>query len=93
MVFSSPVFLFLFLPATLVLYAVASMRGIRARNTVLLFCSVCFYAYGGVSYLGLLLLSVLVNWAAGLWLSRLEDGRGRRALFLACLAYNIEFIR
>ncbi|EEG57597.1 MBOAT family protein [[Clostridium] asparagiforme DSM 15981] len=65
------------------------MRGIRARNTVLLFCSVCFYAYGGVSYLGLLLLSVLVNWAAGLWLSRLEDGRGRRALFLACLAYNI----
>ena len=89
MVFSSPVFLFLFLPATLVLYAVASMRGIRARNTVLLFCSVCFYAYGGVSYLGLLLMSVLVNWAAGLWLSRLEDGRGRRALFLACLAYNI----
>ena len=89
MVFSSPVFLFLFLPATLALYAVASMRGIRARNTVLLFCSVCFYAYGGVSYLGLLLLSVLVNWAAGLWLSRLEDGRGRRAVFLAGLAYNI----
>ena len=89
MVFSSPGFLFLFRPATLVRYAVASMRGIRARNTVLLFCSVCFYAYGGVSYLGLLLLSVLVNWAAGLWLSRLEDGRGRRALFLACLAYNI----
>lgn len=89
MVFSSPVFLFLFLPATLALYAVASMRGIRARNTVLLFCSVCFYAYGGVSYLGLLMLSVLVNWAAGLWLSRLEDGRGRRAVFLAGLAYNI----
>ena len=89
MVFSSPVFLFLFLPVTLALYAVASTQGIRVRNTVLLFCSICFYAYGGVSYLGLLLLSVLVNWAAGLWLSRLEDGRGRRALFLACLAYNI----
>ena len=89
MVFSSPVFLFLFLPVTLALYAVASAQGIRVRNTVLLFCSICFYAYGGVSYLGLLLLSVLVNWAAGLWLSRLEDGRGRRAVFLAGLAYNI----
>lgn len=89
MVFSSPVFLFLFLPVTLALYAVASTQGIRVRNTVLLFCSICFYAYGGVSYLGLLLLSVLVNWAAGLWLSRLEDGRGRRAVFLAGLAYNI----
>ena len=64
MVFSSPVFLFLFLPVTLALYAVASTQGIRVRNTVLLFCSICFYAYGGVSYLGLLLLSVLVNWAA-----------------------------
>lgn len=89
MVFSSPVFLFLFLPVTLALYVVASTQGIRVRNTVLLFCSICFYAYGGVSYLGLLLLSVLVNWAAGLWLSRLEDGRGRRAVFLAGLAYNI----
>ena len=89
MVFSSPVFLFLFLPVTLALYAVASTQGIRVRNTVLLFCSICFYAYGGVSYLGLLLMSVLVNWAAGLWLSRLEDGRGRRAVFLAGLAYNI----
>lgn len=89
MVFSSPVFLFLFLPVTLALYAVASTQGIRVRNTVLLFCSICFYAYGGVSYLGLLLLSVLVNWAAGLWLSRLEDGRGRRAVLLAGLAYNI----
>ncbi|MCB6341690.1 MBOAT family O-acyltransferase [Enterocloster lavalensis] len=89
MVFSSPVFLFLFLPVTLALYAVASAQGIRVRNTVLLFCSICFYAYGGVSYLGLLLMSVLVNWAAGLWLSRLEDGRGRRAVFLAGLAYNI----
>ena len=89
MVFSSPVFLFLFLPVTLALYAVASTQGIRVRNTVLLFCSICFYAYGGVSYLGLLLLSVLVNWAAGLWLSRLEDGRGRRAVFLAGLVYNI----
>ena len=89
MVFSSPVFLFLFLPVTLALYAVASAQGIRVRNTVLLFCSICFYAYGGVSYLGLLLLSVLVNWAAGLWLSRLEDGRGRRAVFLAGLVYNI----
>lgn len=89
MVFSSPVFLFLFLPVTLALYAVASAQGIRVRNTVLLFCSICFYAYGGVSYLGLLLMSVLVNWAAGLWLFRLEDGRGRRAVFLAGLAYNI----
>ena len=91
MVFSSPVFLFLFLPVTLALYAVASTQGIRVRNTVLLFCSICFYAYGGVSYLGLLLLSVLVNWAAGLWLSRLEDGRGRGRYFSRAWLTILEF--
>ena len=48
MVFSSPVFLFIFLPCTLALYGAASLtRSIRVKNAVLLFCSVCFYGYGG----------------------------------------------
>ncbi len=89
MVFSSPVFLFLFLPVTLLLYVAAARQKIRVKNMVLLFCSICFYAYGGISYLCLLFLSVLVNWLAGLWLSRLENGARRKTVFIAGLAYNI----
>ena len=45
MVFSSPVFLFIFLPITLTLYALAAFtHNIRVKNAVLLFCSICFYA-------------------------------------------------
>ena len=89
MVFSSPVFLFIFLPVTLTLYAIAALtRKVRVKNAVLLFCSICFYAYGGVSYLGLLFLSVLVNWICGLKLSAMEHGRKRTALFIAGLSYN-----
>ena len=89
MVFSSPVFLFLFLPVTLALYGAAGLsRNMRVKNTVLLLCSICFYAYGGVAYLGLLFLSILVNWGAGLWMSGLE-GRKRTVLFVAGLVYNI----
>lgn len=90
MVFSSPVFLFIFLPITLTLYALAALtHKIRVKNAVLLFCSICFYAYGGVSYLGLLFLSVLVNWVCGLKLSSMERGRRRTIVFILGLAYNI----
>ncbi|MBK6754827.1 MAG: hypothetical protein IPG69_14895 [Flavobacteriales bacterium] len=44
MVFSSPVFLFLFLPLTLLLVWLAGSRS--AQNTVLLFASLVFYAWG-----------------------------------------------
>ena len=90
MVFSSPVFLFIFLPITLALYALAAItHNVRVKNAVLLFCSICFYAYGGVSYLGLLFLSVLVNWICGLKLSTMEHGRKRTAFFIVGLSYNI----
>ena len=62
MVFSSPVFLFIFLSCTLALYGAASLtRSIRVKNAVHLFCSVCFYEYGGQNYLGLLAVSVVLN--------------------------------
>lgn len=90
MVFSSPVFLFLFLPFTLLLYGVAAKTGsIRVKNGVLLFCSVCFYGYGGLSYLGLLFLSVLVNWIVGIMLERQEDGGRQKLVFIAGIVWNV----
>lgn len=90
MVFSSPVFLFLFLPFTLLLYGVAARTGrMRVKNGVLLFCSICFYGYGGLSYLGLLFLSILVNWAAGLLMERQQETRGRKLIFLAGIVWNV----
>lgn len=58
MIFSSLVFLFYFLPAALVLYYLCPKI---ARNTVLTFISVLFYAWGGIGHLALLLGSILVN--------------------------------
>lgn len=79
MVFSSPVFLFIFLPCTLALYGAASLtHSIRVKNAVLLFCSVCFYGYGGLNYLGLLAVSVVVNWGAGLLMEREKEGDNRK---------------
>jgi len=58
MVFSSPLFLFYFLPAFLCLYWLAPQR---LKNAVALVASLLFYAWGGLSFLALFLGSVVVN--------------------------------
>ena len=89
MVFSSPVFLFLFLPLTLTAYALASLsRNIRLKNGVLLIASVIFYGYGGFGYLGLFVVSILVNWGVGLALAD-KSGRSRQLIFWAGIVWNL----
>ena len=61
MVFSSITFLFYFLPVVLLLYFVLPWR-----NAVLLVASLAFYAWGDLANLPILLVYILVNWAAGL---------------------------
>ncbi|MCQ2420468.1 MAG: MBOAT family protein [Clostridia bacterium] len=75
MVFSSLIFLFLFLPACLILYLIPG--GIRYKNAVLILFSLFFYAWGEPIYLFLMIAMALVNWCFGMLL-----GRKRRRLLL-----------
>lgn len=77
MVFSSPVFLFLFLP--LVLLAVQLAGSVRAKNTVLLLASLLFYAWGEGVYVLLMLGVALFNHGCGI----LIEGAARRKSVLA----------
>src|SRR5262245_44390483 len=90
MVFSSPVFLFLFLPAVLALYF-ASPR--TARNLLLLLASLLFYAWGETWMVLVMILSIGANWAFGRSLDRaLKDPAPRlspRRLITLAVAFNI----
>lgn len=61
MVFSSLEFIFRFLPLFLIMYYVMPAR---FRNAVLFLGSLCFYAWGDLKYLVLILISILVNYLA-----------------------------
>jgi alginate O-acetyltransferase complex protein AlgI len=63
MVFSSPVFLFLFLPAVLAAYALAPRP---LRNAVLLAASLVFYAWGEPRFVLVMLASIAVNYLLAL---------------------------
>ena len=83
MVFSSPVFLFVFLPVTYLGYRL--LPGLPLRNAWLTLASLVFFSFGQLPYLALLLLSVLLNYLFGLWLQSGEPHR-RLAAGLAVTA-------
>lgn len=73
MVFSSMVFLCVFLPAVFVLHLL--LPGIRAKNAMLVIASLIFYAYGEPVYFLLLIGSSLVNYGAAYIIGRCQKGR------------------
>ena len=88
MVFSSSVFLFLFLPAVLACYYV--LRGRVARNVLLLLASLFFYAWGETAFVLVMCGSIAGNYLFGLLVDRYRGSRiGSRILIPGMLMFNL----
>lgn len=86
MLFSSLVFLYLFLPITLIGYYVAPKF---VKNAFLFLASLVFFAWGGVSYSTLLIFSLLFNYFIG----RAIDTATRKKLVLGIgISVNLLFL-
>ena len=91
MVFSSIVFVFCFLPVFLLCYQ--AVRGVRAKNAVLLVFSVIFYAWGAPRFVLAMLAAQTANFYLVRQMDRSTDALRRRwctvsvALELGLLAY------
>jgi alginate O-acetyltransferase complex protein AlgI len=85
--FSSPLFLFLFLPVVLTVYQL--LPGLKARNAWLLLVSLVFYAWGEVGFILLLAASTLMNHALGLWLDRTGPDSRRKAIAALAIVANL----
>ena len=88
MVFSSLVFLFLFLPAVLFCYYIVPQRHLATRNIVLLAFSLFFYFYGEPRLIVLLLVSILLNYIFGL----LMRSPYRKAWLTLCVILNLAML-
>ena len=87
MEFNSITFMAIFVPSTFALYA--ALRTTRAANWVLLFASLGIYASVGAIYLVPLLFTCLLDYAVGAYLARSQDGRRRKAVFVASVAIQL----
>lgn len=72
MVFSSPVFLFLFLP---IVYLIYTLLPRKAKNYVLIVASLFFYAWGEPIYILLMIASVSVNYVLARVIGRHQERR------------------
>ena len=75
MVFSSLLFLFLFLPAVLLVYYVSPKQ---IRNLILFLFSLVFYAWGEPVYVVLMLFSTLVDYTHGMWIDKFKKAGNLR---------------
>jgi len=73
MVFSSILFIFVYLPLTLLVYFLVPFR---YKNMALLACSLVFYAWGEPIYVLLMIMNILFNWIMGMDI-QLKKGRGQ----------------
>ncbi|MGE7664338.1 MBOAT family O-acyltransferase [Ureibacillus composti] len=78
MVFSSLIFLYVFLPIVIILYFISPKA---LRNTILLIVSLLFYAWGEPKYVLLMLISILINYVFGIVIDK-ADGKSKRLTFL-----------
>ena len=83
MVFSSLLFLYVFLPVCLLLYFL--VPGLTGKNIVLLCASLVFYAWGEPVYVFLMLAVAALNWGFGLLLEK----RPEKLWLALCVALNL----
>lgn len=90
MVFSSLLFLFLYLPVVLAIYYVVPRRW---RNLWLFAANLVFYGWGEPVYILLMLFSICINYFAGILIDRFrEDRRRAKCVLIADIVVNLAML-
>lgn len=93
MVFSTTTFLFLFLPCVLILYYIPFVRKRRALSNLLLTASsILFYAWGEPFFVLLMLLSIIMNWAFGLLVTRYRNTAKAKIAVIVSSVLNVSIL-
>ena len=79
MVFSSPEFLFLYLPVTFLLYFMIPPKFLKWRNLVLFVTSLIFYGWGEPLYVFLMIFTILVDYIGGYFVDKYKESDKKRA--------------
>ena len=90
MIFSSTLFLFIFLPLTLLIYYAIPKKYVTAKNIELLIASLIFYAWGEPKNVILMLVSIAANYGFGLLLEKYDENkRIRKLVLIGSVVFNL----
>ena len=85
MLFSSPIFLFSFLPITLFVYYIFLIKTKRVKNYFLLLMSLIFYAWGEPKFIVMLIASIVINWFFGILIDKNRENKKKSKLIIALM--------
>lgn len=88
MVFSSPVFLFIFLTAVYILYRI--VPGTTGKNVLLLIFSLLFYTFGEPKAVVLMIISIIMNYLFGLFMG--SDSKAKKPVLAAAVIANLTML-
>jgi len=92
MLFNSHIFILLFLPVTFAFYFILNRQRLTtASKAWLVFCSLFFYGWWNVSYLPLILASIIVNYAVGASFKHTK-GRRRKSILVFGICLNVALL-
>ena len=95
MLFSSTVFLYLFLPAVVLVYYTVLRKSRLLQNVFLLAASLVFYAWGEPGFVLVMMASILVNWLCALLVDRSREKKGTAKgilVFAVCFNLGLLFV-
>lgn len=84
MVFSSLIFLFLFLPLSLIAYCFS-----KNKNLILLMSSLLFYAFGGLKYIFVLVGMTFISYLGGVLIDKASSLKKRRLIMVGTISAQI----
>ena len=86
MLFSSLLFIYLFLPITILFFYLVWKK---LQNLILLLASLVFYAWGGPSLVSVLAGSILINYFSGRLIGKCHSKKGRKNWLIVGLILNL----
>lgn len=89
MIFNSIIYIFLFLPLSLIGYYITP---VRFRHITLLILSLLFFSWGSFSYIVLMLLSVVFNYLAVIKMDSVKAQSGRKNFLTLLVTFNLLII-
>lgn len=90
MVFSSLVFLCVFFPAVLILYHLCPW--LKGKNAILLVSSLVFYAWGEPKWIVVMLLTTLIDFAAGVVIGKAESIKVKKTALVLSVTVTLGFL-
>lgn len=90
MIFSSLLFIYLFLPLTIVIYYLSPRK---IRNTIILIMSLIFYGWGEPIYIFLMIFSILIEYLGAMLINKNRRNKDKsKFIFITVLVINISML-